>query len=242
MDIGHDAERGLQCVVNYLRKEPDFTKKAMKIRKMTFKHFLKNNSSLADANKYGFANLDLLNEGITWDILRSKFDMEDILQFGVDFNIAVQIGLKPEYFGGDAGLHILQKMGATNENIKGIIHNLRDLGNTGWSPSTAKSAGFEIDDLLKMGNVSSEMKGKWTVKQLVLAYRPDSTEWIKLGFKTLQDGWDEQQYQTFVQPLVKTVENTEKNYTNYHLDAKENKTHSDYILKIDENKLDLVKF
>ena len=32
MDIGHDAETGLQCVVNYLRNEPDFTKKAMKIR------------------------------------------------------------------------------------------------------------------------------------------------------------------------------------------------------------------
>lgn len=242
MDIGYDSERGLQCIVNFLRNEPDFTKKAMKIRKMTFKHYIKNNTSLVDANKYGFTNLDLLNERITWDTLRSKFAMEDILQFGVNFDIAIQIGLRPSYFGGDAGLSILKQMGATNESIKTVVHNLRDIKNTAWSPATVKDAGFEINDLLQLGNVANEMKGVWTIKQLVLAYRPDANEWVKLGFKHFKEGWDEQQYNTFVKPITKDVQNTEQDFTTYHLDVKENKTHKDYILKIEQNKLDLVKF
>ena len=62
------------------------------------------------------------------------------------------------------------------------------------------------------------------------------------GFTFFQEGWDEQQYNTFVKPITKDVQNTEQDFTTYHLDVKENKTHKDYILKIEQNKLDLVKF
>ena len=238
MDIGHNNEKGLQAIINYLRHEPDFNKKAEKIRGMTFKSFMKNNS-LEEADKFGFSYLDLLSERVTWDELRSKFGMEEIINFGVNFNVATQIGLQPKFYGGDAGFKILQNMGATSNDFKNIIMNLNDIKLTQWSPVTARKAGFEFEDLLNLGNVSEELKNAWDIKQIVFAYRPNDTQWVAAGFKNNTDNWEEKQYDQFVKTQVENVTMTRQNIK---VDYKKKSEPDDYILKIDENKLNHVKF
>ena len=97
--------------------------------------------------------------------------MDELLHFGVDFDIASQIGLQPKYYGGDAGLPILRQMGATDEILKKNVTNLQKLRETNWSPATAKKAGFSFNDLVSMGNIASTLSN-WNIKQIVYSYNP----------------------------------------------------------------------
>ena len=53
MDIGFDNDIGLKAIVDHLRNDPEFNKKAMKYRKMTLTKFLRSNKTLKDTHKYG---------------------------------------------------------------------------------------------------------------------------------------------------------------------------------------------
>ena len=247
MDIGFDNDIGLKAIVDHLRNDPEFNKKAMKYRKMTMTKFLRSNKTLKDAHKYGFCSLDLLNENISWDTLRSKFPMQEITSFGVDFKTAVHMGLVPQFFGGDKGLEVLRTMDASNDDIKGVIHNLTDLRDTAWSPQTVAKAGFTFDEICELGNIAREMNPKnnstWTIKQIVLAFKPDEKQWIAGGFAGDTEGWEQKQLDQFVSPhlttnAVKEVSNEEQAV----LDRKKETVASDYILKIDQSRLDLVRF
>jgi len=236
MDIGYDNETGLVAVVNYLRDQPEFNKKALKLRQMTFKQFLKTGKDLKEAQKLGFSNLDIIQENVTWDVLRTSFNMDELMEFGVDFDIASQIGLRPRYYGGDAGLEILRRMGATDEMLKKTISNLNLLRATNWSPTTTKKAGFSFTELTSMGNVAGSMTN-WTIKQIVFSYKPSGQEWIAAGFKVPSVHFDATHYQQFVEPQVAPLREKPVSESN-QLDHNKNEIPSDYILKFEETKLD----
>ena len=236
MDIGYDNETGLMAVVNYLRDEPEFNKKALKLREMTFKQFLKTKKNLKEAQKLGFSNLDILQEKITWDVLRTSFNMDELMEFGVDFDIASQIGLRPRYYGGDAGLEILRNMGASDEMLKKTITNLNLLRVTNWSPVTTKKAGFSFSDLTSMGNIAASMTN-WTIKQIVFSYKPSGQEWIAAGFELPSVHFDATHYQQFVEPEVAPLREKPTTKSN-QMEHNKNEIPSDYILKFEETKLD----
>lgn len=240
MDIGYDNHKGLEAVLAMLRDDPNFSKKAEKLRNTTLKKTLRR-QSLKDASLSGFCALDLMTERITWDELRSKFSMEEIINFGVDFDVAKAIGLKPKYYGGDAGLAVLNKMNATNEQIKESIQSLQDLKEAGWSVETVKNAGFTFEELCALGKVSAYFDGTpgWSIKEIVLAYNPTGDEWVRAGFNE-KGAWDQQQFQQFVEPKTNKVSIDAYQYKKQ--EPKEMTVPNDYILKFDENKLNLVKF
>jgi hypothetical protein len=243
MDIGFDNEQGLEAVVNYLRNEPEFTKKALKLRKMTFKDFIRSRKTLNEANKYGFCSLDLLNENVSWDTLRTKYSMTDIIQFGVNFQVATKIGLLPKYFGGDAGLEVLRKMSATDEDIKSVIKNLLDIKETAWSPVTVAKAGFTFQELCALGNVAQDMQNtSWDIKQIVLAFHPNQEDWTKAGFSAATEGWDKKQLEQFVFPSLQSTPNVAETGAGKAMDLKKEAVGDDYILHIDESKINFVKF
>ena len=236
MDIGFNNGTGLIAVINYLRNEPEFNKKALKLRGTTFKQFLKSAKTLQEATKMGFSCLDVLSEHITWDVLRSKFQMDELLHFGVDFDIASQIGLQPKYYGGDAGLPILRQMGATDEILKKNITNLQKLRETNWSPATAKKAGFSLHDLISMGNIASTLSN-WNIKQIVYSYNPKGNDWVAAGYGTCLPHFDKNTYNQFVAPHLKNTEPLKGN----RLEHNKKDIPEDYILKFDETKLDLLR-
>ncbi len=240
MDIGYDNHTGLEAVLAVLRNEPNFSKKAEKLRNTTLTKFIKR-QSLKDAVKSGFCALDLMTEGITWDTLRSKFSMDEILEFGVDFNIATNIGLKPKYYGGDAGLEVLRKMKATDPEIKERIQSLQDIKDAVWSAETVKSAGFTFGELCNLGKISVFFEGiaGWSIKDIVLAYNPTGDEWVHAGFHD-NCKWDKQQFDQFVAPKTKTVGIEIYQYKKQ--EPKHESVPNDYILQFDQNKLSLVKF
>jgi len=240
MDIGYDNYTGLESVLSVLRNEPDFSKKAEKLRNTTLKKFIKR-QSLKDAVKAGFCALDLLTEGITWDTLRSKFSMDEILEFGVDFNIATNIGLKPKYYGGNDGLAILRKMNASDDDIRERIQSLQDIKDAVWSAETVKSAGFTFDELCKLGKVSTYFEGSpgWSVKEIVLAYNPTGDQWMRAGYNE-KSKCNMQQYKQFIEPKINTMNIQAYQYKKE--EPKETSVPNDYIIQFDQNKLSLVKF
>ena len=240
MDIGYDNHKGLEAVLASLRDDPNFSKKAEKLRNTTLKKTLKR-QTLKEASNAGFCSLDLMTERITWDELRSKFSMDEIIDFGVDFSVAKAIGLEPKYYGGDAGLAVLKKMNATSDQIKESIESLQHLKDASWSVETAKEAGFTFEELCALGKVSAYFDGTpgWSIKEIVLAYNPTGDEWVRAGFNE-KGSWDQQQFQQFVEPKTNKVAIDAYQYKKQ--EPKESNVPNDYILQFDENKLNLVKF
>lgn len=240
MDIGYNNHVGLESVIASLRDDPNFTSKAEKLRKTTLKKTLRR-YTLKDAAAQAFCALDLVTEQISWDELRSKFSMDEIIDFGVDFQIARSIGLKPKYWGGNKGLEVLQRMNATKDDIKESITSLQDIRDANWGADTVKEAGFTMDDLIELGNVQKFMKDApgWSIKEIVLAFNPTGDEWVNAGFQQKGE-WDDKQFNQFVQPKTNKVEIQPYQYKKK--ETNELSAPKDYILQFDENKLNRVKF
>lgn len=240
MDIGYSSERGIQAVINYLgNNDPSYLKKALKLRGKSFKSVVKSKTSLTEAIKEGFCSLDILKECITWDELRSSYNMSDLLEFGVTFDIASQIGLKPKYYGGDAGLPILNQMGATYEDLEKNVCNLFKLRETQWTPTATKKAGFTFEKLCNMGDICATMHN-WTIKDIVVAYRPNGTEWLQAGFNAPSLRWEQTHFTTYVQPLITPLLEQPK-VQNIEKEAVKKDIPKDYILQFDESKLNNIQ-
>lgn len=232
MDIGYDKQQGIATMVEYLR-ETNQMQQANKIRTTTLKKFIKSNS-LEQAVSYGFSPLDCLQENITWETLRRNFSVESILKFGMNFDVAVKIGLAPEHFGGDEGFEVIQKMQASDDELQDFVDDIVKLKKTGWSPAIAKEAGFDFDRIIEIGgNASSfqSMKG-WTIKSMVLEFQPSGEQWLKAGFDkdcTADGAWDATQYRQFIAKETSQVMPEELEAT------KKKQLSKDYILKFDSN-------
>ena len=234
MDIGYDKHVGVSTMIEYLRETKQMNS-AEKIRKTTLKKFIKSNS-LEDAINYGFTPLDCLAENISWETLRRSFSVESILKFGMTFDIAVKIGLKPENFGGDEGFPVIEKMKATNDELHDFLDHVSKLKKTGWSPAIAKEAGFTFDKLVEIGGSAKTFQAmkQWTIKNLVLEFQPSGVQWLKAGFdeKCTEDGaWDSTQYRQFIAKETAQVLPEDISET------KNKQVSRDYILKFDSNKI-----
>lgn len=205
LDYGLDKATGLAAMVQYARSNGDqgFERYLQRVRGMTFKQFVASSDSLANASNYGFAPIDCVRERIAWTVLRKKYAVRDLVQWGMNFETATKIGLKPMHLGGDKGFEVLQEMGATEEQIKAFLFNFEAIKSSKFSPDTLKKAGFSFLELVENGCNAGNMKqlNSFGIKAIVLAFKPSAQEWLKANFtdKGIKNkNWDESLYRRFI--------------------------------------------
>lgn len=205
LDLGVDKATGLAAMVQYARKNKSqgFERYLQKVRGTTFKQFVNMNEPLSNAANYGFAPLDCVRERIAWTLMRKKYSVRDLVQWGMNFDVAAKIGLKPSHLGGDKGFDILQEMGATEEQIKTFLFNFEAIKSSKFSPTVLKQAGFTFSELVEHGCNASNMKQLegFNIKTIVLAFKPSAEEWLAANFtdKGIHNkGWDDTLYRRFV--------------------------------------------
>lgn len=205
LDFGLNKATGLAAMVEYARSngEQGFERYLQRVRGMTFKQFVNSNDSLANASNYGFAPIDCVRERVNWTVLRKKYAVRDLVQWGMNFETAAKIGLKPMHLGGDQGFEVLQEMGATEDQIKAFLFNFDAIKSSKFSPQTLKKAGFSFLELVENGCNAGNMKqlNDFGIKAIVLAFKPTAEEWVKADFtdKGIKNKkWDESLYRRFV--------------------------------------------
>ena len=205
LDLGIDKATGLAAMVQFARTTNDqgFERYLQKVRGTTFKQFVNSSEPLSNASNYGFAPLDCVRERIPWTTMRKKYSVRDLVQWGMNFEIAAKIGLKPSHLGGDKGFEILQEMGATEEQIKSFLFNYEAIKSSKFSPATLKNAGFSFQELVKHGCNASNMKQLegFDIKTIVLSFKPTAEEWLMADFtdKGIKNRkWDESLYRRFI--------------------------------------------
>lgn len=228
IDTGLDKSLGLHSIVEYLRNEKGQNALHLleKIRKQKLKSFMRTHT-LKEASAHGFLPIDCVAENITWKELRGYYSVKNILDWGMNFDVALQMGLQASNIGGNEGLSVLKEMGANNKDIKGFLTKWHDIVEAKWDPQKCKEAGFTFQELIKLGANSSSMAqnrdNKWNIKTIVLAFDPTAEEWLNAGFNDkCVHQWNSTNYRNFVASKTsliipaKTMENKlEKEEPNY---------------------------
>ena len=205
LDYGTDKTIGLAAMVEFARRQKGQTyeRYLQKVRGMTFKNFLSSGESLENASNYGFAPIDAVRERISWTTLRKKYSVADLMNWGMTFDTAVKVGLKPSQIGGQKGFAVLKEMGATEEQLKEFLYNFDAIRSSGLTPSNLNDAGFSFQDLLDSGCSAKNMRllEGFDIKSIVLAFKPTAEQWVKASFTddiVRRAGWDETLYRRFV--------------------------------------------
>jgi len=205
LDYGLDKATGLAAMVQYARSQGDqgFERYLQRVRGMTFKQFVASSEGLGNASNYGFAPIDCVRERIAWTVLRKKYSVRDLVEWGMNFETAAKVGLKPVHLGGDKGYEVLQEMGATEDQMKAFLFNFEAIKSSKFSPDTLKQAGFSFLDLVEHGCNAGNMKqlNNFDIKSIVLAFQPTAEEWLQAKFtdKGIKNkNWDESLYRRFI--------------------------------------------
>tara|TARA_A100001015_G_scaffold288001_1_gene358393 strand:+ start:1737 stop:2591 length:855 start_codon:yes stop_codon:yes gene_type:complete len=208
VDLGFSKNIGLDTIIEHARNQTsqDFQKYLTKIRETTLIALVKKGKELNVINEMGFIPLDCLRESISWEVFRKKYTMKEILEWGMDFDTAVKMGLKPSQLGGNEGFTVVQSMHATNDELRNFICNLNYVRHSQWSPDILANIGFTFQELIDLGCNSKSMKelNQFTIKNIVLAWNPTAQEWINAGFgekdvKLIEKhGWDMSAYRQFI--------------------------------------------
>lgn len=204
IDTGLDKSLGLHTIIEHLRNEKgqDALHLLNKIRKVTFKKFMRTHT-LLEAASHGFLPIDCLSENISWEHLRGRYGIKEILNWGMTFDVALQMGLQPKHIGGNDGLKVLLEIGATAADIKNFLTTFHDIAEAKWEPQICKEAGFSFMDIVSMGGNSKTMhrlkENNWNIKTIVLAFDPDANEWLEAGFNDkCVSLWNSTNYRNFV--------------------------------------------
>jgi len=204
IDTGLDKSLGLHSIIEHLRNEKGQNALQMlnKIRKITFKKFMRTHT-LLEASSHGFLPIDCLAENISWEQLRGRYGIKEIMNWGMTFDVALQLGLQPKHIGGNDGLKVLFEIGATTEDIKNFLTSFHDVTEAKWDPQICKEAGFSFMDIVSMGGNSKTMhrnkENNWNIKTIVLAFDPDAKEWLEAGFDDkCVSLWNSTNYRNFV--------------------------------------------
>ena len=205
LDYGMEKAVGLSAMVQFARSQKGqaFEKYLQKIRSMTFRQFINNNDSLVNASNYGFSPIDCVRERISWTMLRKRYSVSDLVQWGMTFQTASKIGLQPQHLGGDKGFEVLENMKATKEDIKSFLFNFEALKSSKLSPETLKKIGFSFQDLIDSGCNATNMRQltNCDIKTMVLAFQPTPQEWLEAKFNDANikaHGWDASLYRRFI--------------------------------------------
>ena len=205
LDYGTDKSIGLAAMVEYARKQNGqaYERYLQKVRGMTFKQFLSSGETLDNASNYGFAPIDTIRERISWTTLRKKYSVSELVNWGMTFETAVKVGLKPSQIGGAKGFAVLQEMGATEEQLKEFLYNFESLKTSALTPLHLKKAGFSFRDLLASGCSAKNMRQLegFDIKSIVLAFGPSAREWLEANFTdevVKKAGWDGTLYRRFI--------------------------------------------
>lgn len=205
LDYGNNKQVGLAAMVEYARTKngQGYEKYLQKVRGMSFKHFVSGGETLENSSNYGFAPVDAVRERVSWTTLRKKYSVADLVNWGMTFETAVKIGLKPSQVGGSKGFEVLKNMGATEEQLKEFLYNFDAIKTSGLGPGHLKDAGFSFEDLLNAGCTANNMKQLegFDIKSMVLAFEPTGQQWLAANFTddtVKKAGWDASLYRRFV--------------------------------------------
>ncbi len=230
IDTGLDKSLGLHTIIEHLRNTKG--QKALqlldKIRKIKLKDFMRTHT-LQEASTHGFVPIDCLAENINWKQLRGRYSVKEILNWGMTFDVALQMGLEPKHIGGNDGLKVLLEIGATSDDIKGFLTTFHDITEAKWEPQICKEAGFTFMEIVAMGGNSKTMhrnqENNWNIKTLVLAFDPDAKEWLAAGFDDkCTQLWNSTNYRNFVASktslIVPNKDIVDNNFSNNEMNYK----------------------
>jgi hypothetical protein len=152
-------------------------------------------TNVEDLKKMGYVPDDLVADQVSWNTLITKYKPADILNFGVTWNHAVKMGVRP------AGLKIFtwaqlrHVLSVSAHDLMRIDTNINDLAELGISPVHLIDMGFDWQAMESMGASVETLKAlNITINDIKTYWKPTVAQFERCGFydkqRLLKSGWD----------------------------------------------------
>ena len=118
---------------------------------MDLKAHIQRGTSVEDLKKFGFVPDDLVAEQIAWNTLITKYKPTDILNFGVTWNHAMKMGVRPSGLKVFSWAQLRHVLCVSAHDLLRIDTNINDLAELGITPVHLLDMGFDWAAMESMG-------------------------------------------------------------------------------------------
>ena len=162
---------------------------------VTLKQHIQKGTPIEDLKKLGFVAEDLINEQVQWNTLVQKYKPSDILNFGVTWNIAVRIGVRPAGLKMFSWAQMRHVLCVTAHDLLRIDVNINDLAELNISPVHLVDMGFDWPAMEACGASVETLKAlNMSISDIKTYWKPSVSQFERAGFfdkqRLLRSGWD----------------------------------------------------
>lgn len=164
-------------------------------QQMSLKTHIHRGTNVEDLKKFGFVPDDLVAEQISWNTLISKYKPTDILNFGVTWNHAMKLGVRPAGLKVFTWAQLRHVLCVSAHDLLRIDTNINDLAELGISPVHLLDMGFDWAAMESMGASVETLKAlNISINDIKTYWKPTVSQFERCGFydkqRLLKSGWD----------------------------------------------------
>lgn len=153
----------------------------------SLREHLTRRTPVAQLTKAGFAAEDFVSEAISWNEVVSKYNVSDLLNFGLRWTHAKSMGIRPYNLKSFTWAQIRHVLNITAQDLLSIDTTLSDLGSLGVGPVHLVEMGFDWMALEAMGASVETLKGlNVSVEDIKTYWKPTVSQWERAGFYNRQ--------------------------------------------------------
>ena len=162
---------------------------------LTLKQHVQRGTSIDDLKKLGFVPDDLVAEQVQWNTLVSKYKPSDILNFGVTWNIAVKLGVRPSGLKMFSWAQLRHVLSVSAHDLLRIDTSMKDLADLGITPVHLCDMGFDWQAMESMGASVETLKPlNISINDIKTYWKPTVAQYERCGFydrqRLIKSGWD----------------------------------------------------
>ena len=152
-------------------------------------------TKINDLQRLGFGPDDLVAENVHWNTLVQKYNATDILNFGVRWNHAVRMGVRPSALKMFTWAQLRHCLNISARDLMSIDVSITDLAEMNISPAHLVDMGFDWKAMESLGASVETLKAlSMSVADIKTYFKPNAREFERAGFydkqRLLKSGWD----------------------------------------------------
>lgn len=161
----------------------------------TLKQHVQRGTKIDDLKRLGYGPDDLVAEEIHWNDVVQKYTATDILNFGVRWNHATRMGVRPSALKMFTWAQLRHCLNISARDLLSLDVSITDLAELNISPAHLVDMGFDWKALESLGaSVETLPAMSLTVPDIKTYFKPNARDFERAGFydkqRLLKSGWD----------------------------------------------------
>lgn len=189
INLGEDRTIAIQSLIDARREHIDHSKKGFMawFTEKSLQTMIKNGNSLDTLKLKGIVPEDIIEEGISWDVISNIYNTDALLDFGFRWHHMITMGFQPHHFKLLDWNQMTECLHLTASDMLKTSISIRELAELNIDIAHLHELGFKMKELKQIGANKETLKLLCDdIKDIKTYLRPTPSEWSELGFEDWQ--------------------------------------------------------